>query len=311
MRDAFFNSLEKLMAVDRKIVFITADLGFKLFDKISLEFPDRVINVGVRESSMIGLAAGLSKEGFLPFVYSIAPFSSFRCIEQIRVDLCYNNLSCIIVGVGGGLAYGPNGPTHMGIDDIGAMSALSNMVVISPCDPTEVKLLLPQAVKLRSPVYLRLARNGEPDCHKTSINLPKIFNSSIIKEGRDAVIFSHGAIMSDILHVVNELKKEGRGSIKLVSCHTLKPLKEKMILSYVKENVPVIVIEENFASGSLGSQVALILQKSLTRNPFLHLHLPDKYPDVCGDRGYLLGRSKLSRSHLKKYLSGMLKSRRD
>jgi len=191
------------------------------------------------------------------------------------------------------------------------MSALSNIAVISPCDPLEVKYLLPQAIKLHIPVYLRLSRNGEPDCHKANICLPKIFKPSVIKEGKAAVIFSHGAIIGDILHVVNELEKGGWGSAKLISCHTLKPIREKMILACVKENVPVIVIEENFACGGLGSQIALILKKSLTRNLFFHLHLPDKYPDVCGDRMYLLERSKLSRGHIKKYLSRIIKRRRD
>ena len=130
------------MGSNKKIVFITADLGFMLFDRLAARHPDRVINVGVREATMIGIAAGLSKEGFLPFVYSLAPFVTLRCLEQVRVDLCYNRLSTVLVGVGSGFAYGPNGPTHMGIEDVGVMSSLPNLAILSPCDAYEVRCIV-------------------------------------------------------------------------------------------------------------------------------------------------------------------------
>jgi transketolase len=260
---------------------------------------------------MVGLAAGLSKEGFKPFLYSIVPFCTFRCIEQIRVDLCYNNLFAVIVGAGGGLSYGFDGPTHLGIDDIGAMSALPNMTILSPCDPFEIKSLLPQVIKLHSPVYLRLARNNDPDCHKGTARSAKIYDPSVIRNGRDAVIFSYGAIVSDILCVLDELEKEGLGAVKLLSCHTIKPIKEGKIVNCLKGDTPVIVIEEHFSSGGLGSCIALILKRNSIKNRFFHLHLPDKYPNMCGDRMYLLERSKLSRAHIKKFLSGLLKHRKD
>ncbi len=309
MRDAFFTSIEELMSADKKIVFVTADLGFKLFDRIARKFPGRVINVGIRESAMVGLGAGLSKEGFLPFLYSIAPFSTFRCIEQIRVDLCYNDLPAVIVGVGGGLAYGPNGPTHMGIDDIGVMSALPNMTIVSPCDPLEVKALLPQIVKMPGPVYLRLARNGDPCCNKSAAHKARISAPSVIRNGRDAVVFSYGAIVNDILHVTGELDRVGLFDVKLVSCHTIKPLNEKAVMDCVKKDRPVIVIEEHVACGGLGSAISMIMNRKAAKNRFFHMHLPDKYPDVCGDRKYLLERSNLSRAHIKKALVKLLKAR--
>jgi transketolase len=305
MRDTFFKTLEEMMSVEKKVVFITADLGFKLFDSMARRFPDRVLNVGIRESAMVGLAAGLSKEGFLPFLYSIAPFTTFRCLEQIRVDLCYNRLPAVIVGVGAGLAYGPNGPTHMGIDDIGVMSVLPHMTIVSPCDPCEVRTLLPGFTKLRGPVYLRLARNNDPDCCEGVRQRAKIFDPHVIRQGRDAVVFSYGAIVHDILRVTQELEKEGRGTVKVVSCHTLKPLCEEKIKDCLEGDAPVVVIEEHIAGGGLGSCVALILEQNGVRNKFLHLHLSDKYPDVCGDRIYLLQRDGLSRPHIKKALSAL------
>ena len=306
MRDAFFEILERLMDSNKKIIFITADLGFKLFDRIAARHPDRVINVGIREATMIGIAAGLSKEGFLPFVYSIVPFVTLRCVEQIRVDLCYNNLSAVLVGVGSGLAYGPNGPTHMGIEDIGVMNALPNLAILSPCDAYEVRVLLPQAIRLKMPVYVRLARTGEPLCYNKNTSIPKVGCPSVLKEGTDAAVITYSTMVHEVLTTVQELEKEKECSIRVISWHTLKPLKEKLILPLFKDNIPVMVIEEQMSGGSLGSQLALFLKEHANLNPFYHLHLPDKYPDICGDREYLLGRSKLSKAHIKRKIKEFL-----
>jgi transketolase len=306
MRDAFFEIMERLMESNKKIIFITADLGFKLFDRIAARHPQRVINVGIREATMIGIAAGLSKEGFLPFVYSLVPFVTLRCLEQIRVDLCYNNLSAVLVGVGSGFTYGPNGPTHMGIEDIGVMNALPNLAILSPCDAYEVRMLLPQVIRLKTPVYVRLARAGEPLCYHNNTRTLKIGCPSVLKEGTDAAVITYGTIVHEVLAAVDELEKEKGFSIRVISWHTLKPLKEQFILPLVKDNIPVMVIEEQMPGGSLGSQLALFLKEHAIQNPFSHLHLPDEYPNVCGDREYLLDRGKLSKSHIKRKIKAFL-----
>jgi transketolase len=306
MRDAFFETLEQLMGRDERIVFITADLGFRLFDRIAARYPDRVINAGIREATMIGMAAGLSKEGMLPFVYSLVPFVTMRCLEQIRVDLCYNNLSAVLVGVGSGFAYGPNGPTHMGIEDVGVMNALPNLTILSPCDAFEVRMLLPQAIRLKIPVYVRLARAGEPLCYKNNTPIPKIGCPSVLKEGMDATVITYSTMVHEVLAAVDELEKEKGLSIRVISWHTLKPLKEKLILPLFKDSIPVMVIEEQMPGGSLGSQLALFLKERAIQSPFSHLHLPEEYPNICGDREYLLGLSKLSKAHIKRKIKEFL-----
>jgi transketolase len=306
MRDAFFETLEQLMGRNERIVFITADLGFKLFDRLAARYPERVINVGVREATMIGIAAGLSKEGFLPVVYSLVPFVTLRCLEQVRVDLCYNQLSTVLVGVGSGFAYGPNGPTHMGLEDVGVMSSLPNLAILSPCDAREVRMLLPQAIHLKHPVYVRLARNGEPPCYDKEPRALKVGCPSVLKEGTDAAVIAYGTIVHEVLAAVNELEKEKGASIQVISWHTLKPLKEQFILPLVKDNIPMIVIEEQMPGGSLGSQLALFLKERAIQSPFSHLHLPEEYPNLCGDREYLLDRSKLSKAHIKRKIKKIL-----
>lgn len=307
MRDAFFETLERLMGSHKKIVFITADLGFKLFDRIAARHPERVINVGVREATMIGIAAGLSKEGFLPFVYSLVPFVTLRCLEQIRVDLCCNRLSAVLVGVGSGFAYGPNGPTHMGLEDIGVMGSLPNLAILSPCDAREVRMLLPQAIHLKHPAYVRLARNGEPLCRNEGAHTLKVGRPSVLKEGADAAVIAYGTIVHEVLSAVDELEKEKGCSIRVISWHTLKPLKEGCILPLVADNIPVMVIEEQMSGGGLGSRLALFLMERGIHSPFCHLHLPEEYPNVCGDREYLLGRNRLSKMHIKREIKAFLK----
>jgi transketolase len=308
MRDAFFETLEGLMGRNRNIIFLTADLGFKLFDRIAGRYPERVVNVGIREATMIGMAAGLSKEGFLPVVYSLVPFVTLRCIEQIRVDLCYNQLPAVLVGVGAGFAYGPNGPTHMGLEDVGAMSALPNLAILSPCDACEVRALLPQAVRLKTPVYMRLARAGEQRCCDEKVSPPKLGRPSVLKDGADAVVITYGAIVHEVLTAVSELEEETGVSIRVVSWHTIRPVKEESIRGVVNDTIPVMVIEEQMSGGSLGSRVALFLKEHAIHNAFRHLPLPEVYPNVCGDREYLLGRSKLSKRHIKQKLRAFLKT---
>ena len=295
------------MGSNNKIIFITADLGFKLFDRIAARHPERVINVGVREATMIGIAAGLSKEGFLPFVYSLGPFVTLRCLEQIRVDLCCNRLSAVLVGVGCGFAYGPNGPTHMGLEDVGVMSSLPDLAILSPCDAREVRMLLPQVIRLKHPVYMRLARNGEPLCRTEDPHSLKIGRPSVLKEGTDAAVITYGTMVHTVLTAVSELEQEAGVSIRVLSWHTLKPLKEQFILPLVKDNIPVIVIEEQMPGGGLGSRLALFLMEHSIHGPFCHLYLPEEYPNVCGDREYLLGRSGLSKMHIKRKIKVFLK----
>ena len=248
-----------------------------------------MINVGIREATMIGMAAGLSKEGFLPFVYSLAPFVTMRCLEQIRVDLCYNDLPAVLVGVGSGFAYGPNGPTHMGLEDVGVMSALPNLAILSPCDAYEVRALLPQAIRLKTPVYVRLARAGEPRCQGEHARKPKLGRPSVLKEGTDATVITYGTMVHEVLTAVGELEQETGSSIRVVSWHTLKPLKEETILPLVKDGIPVMVIEEQMSGGSLGSRLALFFQERAIHSPFCHLHLPGRISEHLRGQGVSVG----------------------
>jgi transketolase len=172
-------------------------------------------------------------------------------------------------------------------------------------------MLLPQAIRLKKPAYVRLGRSGEPICHREHAPRLRIGRPAVLKEGADAVVVTYGRMTHEVLTAVDELEREKGLSIRVVSWHTLKPFREKAILPLFGNGRPIIVIEEQVSGGSLGSRLALWLNERALRNPFCHLHLPEGYPNVCGNRAYLLDCGKLSKRHIKrrmkKFLSGVQK----
>lgn len=292
VRDAFFSELNELFRRDKRVVFLTGDLGYKLFDQLKEHDPARVINCGIREAGMVGYAAGLAKTGMLPFVYSITPFVTLRCLEQIKIDLCYNRANVVVVGVGGGFAYGPNGPTHHGIDDIGVLSCLPRLTVWTPSDPHEVRLCVRAAASLDSPAYLRLGRNKEPDIFDSLKNTPDISRPALVREGKDGVIVTSGFILHEVLKAVDQLKQHGIHPA-VVRITTLRPFPADFIRTVITEGRPVMTVEEHIATGGLGQETARIVAETGKGNRFKMLAIPAEFPDACYDRDALLARSGL------------------
>lgn len=283
MRNAFFEELFAFFQNNDHAVFLTGDLGYKLFDPIKAIAPDRVLNVGIREASMVGFAAGLAKSGMLPFVYSIVPFISLRCIEQIKLDLCYNGQRAILVGVGGGYAYGPNGPTHHGTDDLGMFSLLPNMRVWTPADPLEVRACVRAAADVDGPAYLRLGRNGEPNLEPhlaggLSGNTPRI-----IREGDDGVIVSCGVILHEVLEAVRMLESSGHRP-KVIHILVFRPFPGDALALLLRGSGPIITVEEHVIAGGLGQEVACLIAESSISRPLRRLSIPQAFPDACFSR---------------------------
>jgi len=292
VRDAFFDELLTLFRHDRRVVFLTGDLGYKLFDQLREHDPDRVINCGIREAGMVGYAAGLAKTGLLPFVYSITPFVTLRCLEQIKIDLCYNRANVVVVGVGGGFAYGPNGPTHHGVDDIGVLSCLPGLTVWTPADPHEVRLCVRAAAVLENPAYLRLGRNKEPHIFSTLHGTPGIDAPALVREGSDGVIVTCGFILHDVLKAADILNQNGIHPA-VIRITTLRPFPEEYIRQLSTDGRPVMTVEEHVATGGLGQEAAGIIAEAGRGNRFRMLAIPAGFPDACYDRETLLARSGL------------------
>ncbi len=258
MRTAVIEKIEELMAEHKDIYFLSADLGYSVLENLEAKFPKRFLNVGVAEQNMIGIAAGLALNGKVPYVYSIIPFVTLRCLEQIRDDICYHNLNVNIVGVGTGLSYGILGSTHFALEDIGIMRSLANMTVLSPVDAIEGALATEASYFYKKPVYMRIGKKEEPQVHSKKYNF-KIGKGVVLNKGKDIVLFTTGTIASNAVAAANELKEKRGISSTVVVIHTLKPVDVNLISRVVKGKKAVFTVEEHSVVGGLGTVVSEIL----------------------------------------------------
>ena len=203
---------------------------------------------------MMSVAAGMAMSGLRPITYTITPFNTTRCLEQIRVDVCYHHVPVVIVGIGAGLSYASLGSTHHACEDIAFLRALPNMTVICPADPVEVRHALRAAVRHPGPVYLRLGKKGEPVIHAKDPNFV-IGKGIVIREGSDARILSTGTTMSLAISTAAMLYSK-EISAQVVSFHTVKPLDEELLLDAFSRFSLVVTVEEHSVIGGLGGAVA-------------------------------------------------------
>ncbi len=293
MRNTVINAIHEAAKLDANIVFITGDLGYSVIEKFQAELPDQVINTGIAEQNMMGVAAGMALAGKKVFVYSIVPFATMRCFEQIRVDVCYQNLDVTIIGVGGGFAYGTLGTTHFGSEDLSLMRSLPNMKVVAPADPKEAEILSKQILNERGPWYIRLNRGGEKQLTHEDIGNTKIGVGSVMRSGTEVTLFSIGAITDIALQASEVLGKEGI-SAEVVHLHTLKPLDTEIIVSRSQSRKALVTIEEHSIIGGLGSAVSEVLAEKGNAVPFERIGMRDIYLDCIGKQDFLRMKAGIS-----------------
>lgn len=283
MRNAFAKTITALAQEDARIVLLSGDIGNRMFDEFKGLFPDRFYNCGVAEANMTGVAAGLAMSGFRPVTYTIAPFNTYRCFEQIRLDLCYHNLPVVVAGVGGGLSYAGLGATHHSCEDIACLRTLPNMRVLCPGDAVEVGLLLAQAVQGPGPSYLRLGKKNEPVLHQTPPELV-IGKAIVLRQGTDVMILNTGNTLPEAVGAADILA--GRGfSAGVASVHTVKPLDTDLLAECFASCRLVAVMEEHGSAGGLGGAVAEWLADTGGRKaPLLRLNTGTDFVTACGNQ---------------------------
>ncbi len=294
MRNTFSEALYDEAKKNPDIYIVVADISpAGSMAKFSTEYPERFINVGVAEQSMIGIAAGLALRGCQPFAYTIATFSLYRPFEMVRDDLCYQNLPVTVVGMGSGVIYSTLGGTHHTQEDIAVAGAIPNMQIIAPCDPAEcTEATRHCATQKVGPIYLRLGKAGEPDMTKGAEPW-KFGKLRYLRRGSDVCILSYGVIMKMANQVADSLAAEGK-SVSLVSCHTLKPLDSEGIIEALKTHKQVIVIEEHAPQGGLApqtKQIAWDIKATCRLDTFT---LQDKFIHNYGSHDDLLAAHGLS-----------------
>jgi transketolase len=285
MRNTIVNLIHERAKSDSGIYFLTGDLGYSVVDNFMKEFPDRCLNLGIAEQNMMGAAAGLALEGKKVFVYSITPFVTMRCMEQIRTDVALQNLDVTIIGVGGGFAYGTLGPTHHAIEDIAMMRAIPNMKVVAPSDPASAAVLGRQILDQKGPWFLHLNKGGEPVLYP-KIPYMKIGKAFVAKTGKQVSILASGAVAREALEAAELLDKAGIGA-EVADVATIKPLDVEFIKDRLKSRRLVVTVEENNLLGGFGSAVAEVAAEFRGTAAFRRLGIDDRYSQSFGSQAYM------------------------
>ncbi len=298
MRNTFSEALYDEATRNSNIYVVVADISpVGSMAKFSSQYPERFINVGVAEQSMIGICAGLALKGCRPFAYTIANFALYRPFEMVRDDLCYQKLPVTVVGMGAGVIYANHGGTHHAQEDIAVASAIPNMQVLAPCDPAEcVEATRWCARQDNGPVYLRIGKSGEPILTKDAE--PWRFGRiRYLRRGRDVCILTCGAIAAMAAEVAGALEARGK-SVALASVHTMKPLDRDGIAEALHRYPHVLVIEEHAPHGGLASQTKQIAWDSRAGCRLDTFSLKDAFIHNYGSHADMLAAHGLSSSRI-------------
>jgi len=260
MRVDFTKAVKKVVESDPQAVFMTGDLGYNALEDIAAYLGKRFINAGVAEQNMVGMSAGIALAGFRPWVYSIAPFVTYRCLEQIRNDLCLHNLPVRLVGNGGGYTYGIMGSTHHALEDLAALKALPNMQLFFPTTNDHVASCVAAASKLEGPSYLRLSISGFPAANAPLSENPKTLTRRYAQGGK-ATVIGVGHATQVALTAINS---HGVTDIDLfgVARFPLDLKADAEIVESVNKTGNVIVLDEHYLPGSVAESLALALPRT-------------------------------------------------
>lgn len=280
MRNAFSDEILKIALADPRVVVLSGDIGNRLFDKFKVAMPGRFYNCGIAEANMISMAAGLASCGLRPVCYTITPFVTTRCLEQIKVDVCYHRMPVTIVGTGSGISYASLGSTHHSFEDIAALRVLPGMAIVAPADALELRSALRWAFTQSGPAYLRIGKKGEPVVTDPTLAfIPAKWHR--IREGADVTLLSCGTLLPEAIGVAEILASQGISST-VWNCASVKPLDEDALSSL--PHSPVFTLEEHSVLGGFGSAVAEFFSGKGGVHRVIRCGIPDDFLHDCGEQ---------------------------
>lgn len=282
MRNHLIRRLCSLAGSDKEIFLLTGDLGYGVVEEFEKKFPEQFLNSGVAEQAMMGIASGLANSGYKPWVYSIANFPTFRCLEQIRNDVCYHNFDVTIVAIGSGFSYGALGYSHFGIEDVSVMRALPGMRVYSPANSFELDFVIDNCLKYRGPKYIRLDKGAgstfdRVDNPSTTTWPYKRVNNSRIS------IFTTGTILSEAIKAAKLLESQGI----LVEVHSIPFISSEAFTFEMLQNRFIVTVEEHSLQGGLFSCVAEFVAANMLNTKVQGLGINPIKLQVTGSQEYL------------------------
>jgi len=287
MRNAFADALVKAAKLDHRIVLLTGDHGYSLFDEFRQVCPKQYINAGVAEQNMIGVAAGLAKAGFRPVVYGLSAFIPIRVLEQIKLDICYQQLPIVLIGDGAGVVYSSLGSSHQSTEDIAVLRALPNISILSPADGYEMTQCMKLALSANSAVYLRMGKADLGDVHHS---VPDLSWGQLcqVKPGFGEIGFiATGSLVKTALAVAQKWNDS-----PVWSAPSVKPLDVNQVVAICKQHQSVVVLEEHSVYGGLGSAVSEIAA-GYAPTWICRIGIQDRFSQFCGSYEYLIQEHKL------------------
>ena len=256
-RDSFASTIEALAETDPRIVTVVSDsVGSSKLGNFGKRWPERMVNVGIAEQTVVAVGAGLANGGKVPFVSAASCFLTARAMEQIKADIAYSNVNVKLIGQSSGVAYGELGPTHHSIEDMAWLRLLNNLTLIVPADPWQTEQAIRAAAAMDGPVFVRVSRMPVPALQRTN-PVFEIGKAEILVEGEDAAIIANGTMVHRAVAAAQTLAAEGI-SVRVVNMATVNPLDEAAILA-VAETGAIVTIEEHSVRGGLGGAVAEVV----------------------------------------------------
>ena len=259
-RQAFADELAALARDDARIVAVCNDsVGSSNLVAFRKAFPDRLVNVGIAEQNMVGVAAGLANGGFRPFVCAASPFLTGRALEQIKADIVYSDFPVVLCGMSPGMAYGELGPTHHSIEDLAWTRAIGDLAVIVPADPDETRAAMRWAVAAERPCFMRIGRTKVPAVSPAGQGF-ELGRSVLLRAGADITLVAIGTMVARALDAAERLAERGI-SARVINAASVKPLDEALLLAAARETRGIVTIEEAVVHGGLGSAVAELVSQ--------------------------------------------------
>ncbi|MGK9118403.1 transketolase family protein [Olivibacter jilunii] len=276
--EVFSATLQHLATGDRNVVVITSDSrGSGKLVPFGKKYPTQMVEVGIAEQNLVGVAAGLASTGKKAFAVSPACFLTARALEQIKNDVAYSDNPVRLIGISAGVSYGALGSTHHSLHDFAALRAINNLKIVAPADNYETEQAILQAYHLDQPIYLRFGKKPMPLLTEDSTDSFTLGKGRVVRRGQDLAFIATGETVYPALMAAQKLKSERNLDIAVVSMHTIKPL-DTELLQYLAANAKAIVtVEEHSINGGLGEACASFLLQHDYRKPFKIVGIPDEY----------------------------------
>ncbi len=287
MRTAFAKEVTEIANIRNDVVLLSGDIGNRMFDDFKSKANSRFFNCGIAESNMMSVAAGMALCGLRPIIYTITPFTTLRCLEQIKIGTAYHKVPVIIIGTGSGLSYAELGATHHSLDDISLIRSIPDIRVLAPCDSIELKAFLRQSLDSSCPTYIRIGKKGEPILNKDHENI-QIGKANILKNGDEFLIIAIGPIINEALTAANDTQFDPK-KVAVVSMGSVKPLDTNFLYDMSKRKFKKwIVLEEHSKIGGLGSAIIeWKIDNKIDTPEIIRMAAPDQFIHKLGNQKFV------------------------